>query len=353
MIWLLICSDLERFSMNTQRTTPSKGFTLIELLVVIAIIAILIALLLPAVQQAREAARRTQCRNNLKQIGLGLHNYLDTHSVFPASVLSPGASPSGGRISNATGWIMILPFIDQGPLYNQFNFSHATGIYGAEGNCPDAGLYPVTGTAPMLAGTDAGILANVALGARIIPGYYCPSDPGQKTHTSACHSDTAMAPRPEAARSNYEFSTHSPHASTTWVSASAATRHMFGPNSSSQMRDLTDGSSNTIAVAESTLELVNHNWKTWSSTGWYTAGVSVGDVSRPLNERRCCSWNSFTQASTAYSKLSDGGFAGSLHTGGLHVLLGDGGVRFLSDNSALSVRQALSRISDGEIVGEW
>jgi Protein of unknown function (DUF1559) len=92
---------------------------------------------------------------------------------------------------------------------------------------------------------------------------------------------------------------------------------------------------------ESTLELVNHNWKTWSSTGWYTAGASVGDAARPINERRCCSWNGFTQASTSPARLSDGGFAGSMHTGGLHVLLGDGGVRFLADNSALSVRQAL------------
>lgn len=339
--------------MNTKRRAAPRGFTLIELLVVIAIIAVLIALLLPAVQQAREAARRTQCRNNLKQIGLALFNYLDSHSVFPASVLSPGAS--GGRISNATGWIMILPFIDQAPLYNQFDFTHATGIYGGEGNCPDAALYPVSAGTNTLAGTDAGILANVALGASMIPAYYCPSDPGQRLHTSGCHSDTGMSPRPQAARSNYEFSTHSPFTRTSerWSTTDIASRNMFGVNSACQMRDLIDGSSNTVAVVESTLELEQHNWKTWSSSGWSTGGASIGDASRPINERRCCSWSAFATASTSPAKLSDGGFAGSMHTGGLHVLLADGGVRFISDNSALSLRQALSRIGDGNTIGEW
>src|SRR3546814_780854 len=101
-----------------------KGFTLIELLVVIAIIAVLVALLLPAVQQAREAARRSQCKNNLKQIGLALHNYHDTHRVFPPGQMSWFGSDlfplnAGARIS----WMQqILPFIDQAPLYNSFNW---------------------------------------------------------------------------------------------------------------------------------------------------------------------------------------------------------------------------------------
>src|SRR5262245_10604170 len=113
-----------------------KGFTLIELLVVIAIIAILIALLLPAVQQAREAARRTQCRNHLKQIGLALHNYESTHLLFPPSCINNPFST--GTIDGITfpdnemtattgfGWgAMLLPYLDQAPLYNQFNFNTA------------------------------------------------------------------------------------------------------------------------------------------------------------------------------------------------------------------------------------
>ena len=94
-----------------------RGFTLIELLVVIAIIAILIALLLPAVQQAREAARRTQCKNNLKQLGLALHNYHDTHGTFPFGWMA-------GNDLNVSCWgIMLLPYLDQGNLYNNWNSS--------------------------------------------------------------------------------------------------------------------------------------------------------------------------------------------------------------------------------------
>ncbi len=330
-----------------------RGFTLIELLVVIAIIAILVALLLPAVQQAREAARRSSCKNNLKQIGLGLHNYHDTHNVFPASVFSPGASGGSPIKTNTTGWIMLLPYVEQGALYDQYNFNHATGIYNGAGNCPDSTLYPVTGGTPRLAGTDAGILANVTLGGSIIPVYYCPSDPGQRLHTSACHSDSTMSPRPSVARSSYEFSVTSSHASTQWSAESTSSRAMFGANSRSQMRDIVDGTSNAIAVAESTLELEQHNWKTWSSSGWFTTGAHLQSFLRPLNERRCCSWSNFGTASTSPAKLSDGGFSGSMHAGGLHILMGDGSVRFLSDTVDFSIRRDLSSISDGRVVGEF
>tara|TARA_R110002095_G_scaffold215334_1_gene209159 strand:+ start:508 stop:1512 length:1005 start_codon:yes stop_codon:yes gene_type:complete len=331
-----------------------KGFTLIELLVVIAIIAILIALLLPAVQQAREAARRSTCKNNLKQIGLALHNYHETHRVFPSSVASPGASPSSGIITNATGWIMLLPFLDQATLYQKYDFDHATGIYGGEGNCPDAAKYPVSSSPPFLAGTDAGILANVALGATIIPVFYCPSDPGERTYVAGCHSDTTMSPRPSTARSSYEFSVRRSHADHQWSADSSSTRGMFGPNSKSRLRDITDGASNTVAVVESTLELRQHNWKSWSTSGWFTAGVTLQDTVRPLNERRCCSWDNFTSITTPVAhKLGDGGFAGSMHVGGLHILMGDGAVRFLSDNIDFTTRRDLSSIGDGRVIGEF
>src|SRR6186713_1030482 len=103
-----------------------RGFTLIELLVVIAIIAILIALLLPAVQQAREAARRTQCKNNLKQQGLALHNYLDTFSTFPIGVsysLSNTVAVRHEYCSGSTNWrVSIFPYLDQANTYNAVNF---------------------------------------------------------------------------------------------------------------------------------------------------------------------------------------------------------------------------------------
>jgi len=133
-----------------------RGFTLIELLVVIAIIAILIALLLPAVQQAREAARRSTCKNNLKQIGLALHNYHDTHRVFPPGCISRSIRSGGQDVwedaasltatgNQGTSWmLMILPYADQAPLYNQWNFS-------------------------------TNVMGNRAQAENDIPGFYCPS----------------------------------------------------------------------------------------------------------------------------------------------------------------------------------
>src|ERR1700679_1710963 len=109
-----------RFSFRIMMTKPKRpGFTLIELLVVIAIIAVLIALLLPAVQQARESARRTQCKNNLKQLGLALAHYHDSTQKFPC-----GASGASGGWGHSF-WVPILPYIDQAALYNQWNFNFA------------------------------------------------------------------------------------------------------------------------------------------------------------------------------------------------------------------------------------
>jgi prepilin-type N-terminal cleavage/methylation domain-containing protein len=141
-----------------------RGFTLIELLVVIAIIAVLIALLLPAVQQAREAARRTQCKNSLKQIGLGLHNYLSTHSVFP---FGKGASYSGVPVyARWSQHAMILPYIDQAPLYNTLDFNYPPETPGMGGVTPF-----------MPASTNASG-ANAVASRTVIPAFMCPSDLG-------------------------------------------------------------------------------------------------------------------------------------------------------------------------------
>src|SRR5438270_5363122 len=144
------------------RPFKRMGFTLIELLVVIAIIAVLIALLLPAVQQAREAARRSQCKNNLKQLGLALHNYHDTFSKFPLNRV-------GGRNPNATfpatfgnvSWLaMLLPNIDQAPLYNLINFSDQT-------NQPRCIIGDGTNGQP----------GNLVARRTAVPGFLCPSNP--------------------------------------------------------------------------------------------------------------------------------------------------------------------------------
>ncbi len=125
----------------------ARAFTLIELLVVIAIIAILIALLLPAVQQAREAARRTQCKNNMKQIGLALHNYHDTFNMFPYAN-GGAASTVNSNLTimttyrNQTGWVLLLPYFDQAPLFNTLNHSAAMGRWTNGGSRTLAGGGP-------------------------------------------------------------------------------------------------------------------------------------------------------------------------------------------------------------------
>jgi prepilin-type N-terminal cleavage/methylation domain-containing protein len=129
------------------RNLQRRGFTLIELLVVIAIIAVLIALLLPAVQQAREAARRSSCKNNLKQFGLALHNYHEIYNVFPPGAINPGVHSDATRAPysvdcatecrNITGYLLLLPQLDQQPLYDQINFSLPLGQAQRSGGGPN------------------------------------------------------------------------------------------------------------------------------------------------------------------------------------------------------------------------
>src|SRR5262245_52577555 len=164
-------SSWEATVMNSRNTRLGKrGFTLIELLVVIAIIATLIALLLPAVQQAREAARRTQCKNNLKQLSLALHNYADTHSVFPpGNIFIDG---TGGRpFGNHLGWgSFSLPFLDQAPLWNQLDGDLRSRVPSVWND-----FTPMRG------------VPNVPnyWAETVLPVFLCPSDPGSgKAHSS-------------------------------------------------------------------------------------------------------------------------------------------------------------------------
>ncbi|MBL4884717.1 MAG: DUF1559 domain-containing protein [Planctomycetaceae bacterium] len=206
---------------SRQKSTQRKGFTLIELLVVIAIIAILVALLLPAVQQAREAARRSSCKNNLKQIGLALHNYHDVHTIFPPTQVFtyfPTPGSTAGGIARNHSWIsMILPMLEQAPLYDRINFS-----------------------APMwnLSTSQYQLLPNnTAIVAQNITTLQCPSDPGFNSNTGLSHG---------VAHTNYAGATGWDW----WYRANHPVSGVFQNGGATRIRDITKGTSTTIMVGE-------------------------------------------------------------------------------------------------------
>lgn len=323
------------------RCSRRSGFTLIELLVVIAIIAILIALLLPAVQQAREAARRTQCKNNLKQMGLALHNYHDTHGVFPYAVANQGYSASGQIVTNHKGFLGLLPYFDQAPLYNQFNFSWATGTHNNSGGNVAGGTNPATNT-------------NLNLTTTILGGLLCPSDNGQRVEVS--NGATYGCGVANSARSSYQFSIAitgwAAFPSGNWDFEGQTTRRLFGCNSRSMVRDVTDGLSNTVALTETTLEVDDGKTGNWACASHVGYGVDFA-TGYGINNFTCCAWRSPPNAQFQMNRNGEHSSPGSTHTGGCHVLMGDGTVRFISQNIDSSTRARLATIADGQILGEF
>jgi prepilin-type N-terminal cleavage/methylation domain-containing protein len=322
-----------------------RAFTLIELLVVIAIIAILIALLLPAVQQAREAARRTQCRNQLKQIGLALHNYHDAHSMLPFGSNGPGYSGliAGSMVKNQTGWLLLLPYVDQSPLYNTVNFSTAMGTWNPGG-----------GT---LAGGATILPANAAVSGTKLSLLLCPSDDGPQTYPS--DSTYGCSPGTPAYRTSYGFSVKNgmmwdSGVGNLWVNEPRDSRGMFGVSSNCNFRDVRDGLSNTVAVAETTLDVYDGVTDSWACTQHVGMGVQFANSpSVTINNWYCCTWQSPPNQNFRPGRLGEWGSPGSVHTGGMHVLLGDGAVRFISQNINTTTQQYLGYISDGQTVGEF
>jgi prepilin-type N-terminal cleavage/methylation domain-containing protein len=338
--------------MAGQRSVRRKsGFTLIELLVVIAIIAILIALLLPAVQQAREAARRSQCRNNLKQIGLALHNYHDNFLAFPPGYIGVrgGVGSPLGQHPNFGWGSMILPYADQAPLYNQLSAVAFNWGYPSPTN-PGLTALNAANTSALLRST--------------IPGFRCPSDVGGPVIDNATVrvvGSTDEALNGTFARSNYPGVVG-------WVLDTAVTpnvarglgfsnpintntyRGTFGENSKRNLRDFTDGSTNAILVGERQTPAANANTDTGHGTwvgilSWATAvgqAAALGDCANPPNFGSVAGNN----------RPNSSGF-GSMHVGGSHFLLGDGAVKFVSENIDSTLYRNLSTINDGVPVGEF
>lgn len=332
-------------SMCRRRKT---GFTLIELLVVIAIIAVLIALLLPAVQQAREAARRSQCKNNMKQLGLALHNYHETFLVFPASgyAVGPGASDSmtGGstpaiaKQSNTSGFVMLLPQLEQAPMYTSWSFNDAASLsYNGA----------IHSASTVLGNPDV----NAPISLKPLQVLTCPSDNGSPFYTGKNQYYSISLNNAGGYRTNYEFSVHygiynDPHY---WQCVlTPFTRPVFGFDTASSIRDITDGTSNTAAMIEQTREKYNGSLGGWSYRSWVNIGIDLAWV-------KINSWDYAPGSGAQFQpgRLGQWASAGSLHTGGCHVLLGDGAVRFISENIDTTTRQRLSTMSDGQTVGDF
>jgi prepilin-type N-terminal cleavage/methylation domain-containing protein/prepilin-type processing-associated H-X9-DG protein len=314
-----------------------RGFTLIELLVVIAIIAVLVAILLPAVQQAREAARKSQCQNNMKQLGIALHSYNETYTVFPYSTSTNSRFNAPHIATNHTGYISLLPYIDQANLFNKFDPTQASGNF-----------THTKGTS-VLAGGGATATGNGVLSTTRVAGYLCPSDDGGQFLPSSDVNYGCVVGLPSY-RTSYGFNVANGNPSTTlWTLESIAARTMFGVCSNAQMRDIKDGTSNTVAMAETTLEVDDGRTASWACVQHVGAGTNFGHQSiyHSPNQWWCCGWRTPPMAQYRAGRLGEWGSAGSLHTGGLNVLMADGGVIFVSENMDAVIRQRLSYIADG------
>jgi len=303
----------------------------VELLVVIAIIGILVALLLPAIQAAREAARRTQCTNNMKQLGVGLHNYHDTHNVFPAAAMNPGALgsqlyvPTGG-VRNHTGYMALLPFIEQRALYDQIDLNLATGVVDR-------------------ASLGGGGYQHAATNQRV-SAFDCPSDPDYNNpHTL---SGNVAYDCEYAWRVNYGFVTHTNGVETSTTSPAyfkirTTAKAIFGGfNGAASIEEIKDGTSNTIAMIETPKHKFNHTTTLGPYTTFgpywnqYVYTHLISPATHGIN-RPSCHW---------YPTLADCEYvyawgAGSSHPGGCMILLADASVRFISDATAIATVTAL------------
>ena len=337
-----------------------QAFTLVELLVVIAIIGILVALLLPAVQAAREAARRMQCSNNLKQIGLTLHNYHDTYKRFPPALLNSSRSRSAtpqDRVLNHTGWTMMLPFVEGSTIADKIDFrttnnsSDPYGIGYMGGLNDNADL-----------NNDGYVNGNLT-GIRV-KWLECPSDPSAGEVSTYRAGQTHWYARRKAVRTSYLFATGAfTDYSNKWqIYSRDIRRGAFGNNGAAKFADIQDGTSSTIAVGESAGGSGN-NMKTSSNYGpWGLAGTHTcchGRVYSPwahtlvhpnnlLFYRNDWHINAVwrgNQRQQSYAWVFQ-----SHHPGGAQFVLCDGSTQFIPDVTDYNVFLRLNYIADGEPV---
>ena len=304
-----------------------RGFTLIELLVVIAIIAILIALLLPAVQQAREAARRSTCQNNLKQLGIAFHNYHETHNILPPGLIRqrPAGATAAADTDGHWGWgAFILPNLDQGPLYSRLNVGNT------------------------LLTTAAGTPASLQAMRERLNVYRCPSDTGDTLNE--------LRPIPDGtatqnlARSNYVAANDT----VTFEDNPTTMTGCFSFNSGVRIEDILDGSSNTILVGERSSEVNGNVTNAANVYGCRNETEASGTLGLSAVHGTADFKMNVTDSTGRHRGFS------SPHEGGVHFLFGDGTVHFLSENISHNTDDPVNSTfeflidkDDGNPIGEF
>lgn len=333
------------------------GFTLVELLVVIAIIGILVALLLPAVQAAREAARRMQCGNNLKQLGLSLQNYHDVYKIFPPALMSSGRYPCATNnrypegVRNHSGFVLLMPFYEQQALFGQLDLRYAT-------NPSNPPAYPCG--APVLNPNP-----NFALLARRLPTLECPSDP-QTGEKRVELSTDFYAMNPAGFRTNYLFCTGvmTDYNDIHEAYNADVRQGAFGNSGAARIASVTDGTSSTIAIGEASggRKKISTSFGPWGLIGTHTCchGRVVSNSAGPnivLSTTTCPdqNWaiNKDWQADTCAPIPANFGKSyawvfNSLHPGGAQFVLCDGSTQFYAQTIDYLMFCRLAYVHDGQ-----
>jgi prepilin-type N-terminal cleavage/methylation domain-containing protein len=325
------------------------GFTLVELLVVIAIIGILIALLLPAVQAAREAARRAECTNKLKQVALAQHNFESARRCYPPAgngylwCASPAGGPGDAQVYNSNGLVQLLPYLELEGLFKRFNLKEASAVHTGPG------------TVRNLNGTVVGdpiTNGNAAAAGTIVPALLCPTDASADPKARLGGVYYGPGGNYAGAATNYDFITSARDfgVCNNWKNALSASRRMFGENSTTRPADVTDGLSHTLALGETTRYHANGAAFAWAYRTWVMTGVDPSSWDPGINLWHM-PWVDPTWQSPPYTPLFGRlrtwwSAAGSMHPGGCNFAVGDGSVRFLTQYADSITLERLSAMAD-------